>query len=72
MSMRANAQALGLQPSCLRWFLLTPYLKLYIIWQGVLAVLIRGGVDWRGTFYPLDELRQHMQPVSPWRKFRRE
>lgn len=72
MSMRANAQALGLQPSCLRWFLLTPYLKLYIIWQGVLAVLIRGGVNWRGTFYPLDELRRHMQPVSPWRKFRRE
>ena len=72
LSLLASVRALGLQPSCLRWFLLTPYLKLYIIWQGVLAVLIRGGVNWRGTFYPLDELRRHMQPVSPWRKFRRE
>lgn len=72
LSLLYSVRALGLQPSCLRWFLLTPYLKLYIIWQGVLAVLIRGGVNWRGTFYPLNELRRHMQPVSPWRKFRRE
>ncbi|WP_417911176.1 glycosyltransferase [Candidatus Electronema sp. PJ] len=71
-SLLVVTRSLGIKPTCLRWFLLTPYLKLYIIWQGVLAVLIKGGIDWRGTFYPLDELKQNMVPVTPWRKMRKE
>lgn len=71
LSLRAAAHSLGVNTSCLRWFLLTPYLKLYILWQGVLAVLIKGGIDWRGTFYPLNELKRNMIPVSPWSKMKR-
>lgn len=72
LSLWISIRSLGLNPACLRWFLLTPYLKLYLIWQGAWAVLNKGGIDWRGTFYPLDELRRHMVPVSPWSKFRRD
>ena len=71
LAMRSTARSLGVNPACLRWFLLTPYLKLFIVWQGVLSVLLRGGIDWRGTFYPLDELKRHMVPVSPWRKLQK-
>lgn len=68
LSLRCTAQALGLDTSCLRWFILTPYLKLYILWQGVLTVLLQGGIDWRGTFYSLEELKRHRVSVSPWQK----
>ncbi|MCI5147747.1 MAG: hypothetical protein D3923_19970, partial [Candidatus Electrothrix sp. AR3] len=54
--------------SSLRWFLLTPYIKLYMFWRASLATLFQGGIDWRGTFYPLDELKRHMVPVWPWKK----
>jgi hypothetical protein len=70
LAMRSAARSLGVHPACLIWFPLTPYLKLHIIWQGVLTVLLRRGIDWRGTFYPLDELQRNMVPVAPWRKFR--
>jgi len=70
LAMRSSARSLGVNPACLIWFLLTPYLKMLIIWQGVLAVLLRRGIDWRGTFYALDELKRNMVPVAPWRKFR--
>jgi hypothetical protein len=30
---------------------------LYILWRAMLVTLVKGGVHWRGTFYPLDELR---------------
>lgn len=66
LALHSVARSLGVHPSCLLWFPLTPYLKLYIIWQGVLTVLIRGGIDWRGTFYPLDTLKRNRVPVSPW------
>ena len=62
------ARSFGIGLGCLRWFLLTPYIKLYIIWQATLFTLIRGGIEWRGTFYSLDELKQHMVPVSPLTK----
>ena len=62
------ARALGVPLSCLRWFLLTPYVKLYMMWQAVFVTLFRGGIEWRGTFYPLDELKQNMVPLWPWHK----
>jgi glycosyltransferase involved in cell wall biosynthesis len=40
------------------WFPLTPYIRLYMSWQAVLATILRGGIVWRGTFYPLAELKK--------------
>ena len=45
------------------YFLLHPIssaLFVYIILRSMTLTLIRGGVVWRGTFYPLDELRKGM------------
>ena len=30
---------------------------LVLLWRASILTLLRGGIDWRGTFYPLDELR---------------
>jgi hypothetical protein len=64
------ARIFGIPLSCLSWFLLTPYIKLYMMWQAVLVTLFRGGIEWRGTFYQLDELKQNMVPLWPWDKLR--
>ncbi|HBI15854.1 MAG TPA: glycosyl transferase [Desulfobulbaceae bacterium] len=42
--------------------LLTPYLNIYIILRGMLTTLTHGGIDWRGTHYPLAALRKN-QPI---------
>ena len=41
------------------WFLLTPYIRLYMTWQAVLTTIYQGGIVWRGTFYPLAELKKN-------------
>ena len=28
-------------------------------WKAVLLTLITGGIDWRGTFYPLKDLKEN-------------
>lgn len=61
-------RAFALPTACLRWFLVVPYLKLWIIGRAVITTLIQGGIDWRGTFYSLKELKQNMMPIMPWRK----
>lgn len=33
--------------------------EVYIWWRSCLLVLRRGGVEWRGTFYPIRALKQH-------------
>ena len=38
--------------------LLTPYLNIYIILRGMLTTLAHDGIDWRGTHYPLANLRK--------------
>ncbi len=32
---------------------------LYILWKATLRTLINGGIDWRGTFYSLDDLKKN-------------
>ena len=50
----------------LYWFPVTPYIKLFIVWRATVLTLLRDGIDWRGTFYSLDELRAHKISVLPW------
>jgi hypothetical protein len=38
-------------------------LVLYAMLRSTLVTLLRGGVVWRGTFYPLDELRRNAGPL---------
>ena len=45
-----------------RWCLLhwpaIGLISLFIIWQGVILTLVRGGIDWRGTRYRLADLKR--------------
>jgi hypothetical protein len=43
------------------WFPAASVLMLYILLRSMFVVLFRGGVTWRGTFYPLRELRQYQR-----------
>ncbi|MHB8788330.1 MAG: glycosyltransferase family 2 protein [Desulfobulbaceae bacterium] len=52
---RLTGSSLGTVP----FALLTPYLNIYIILRGMLTTLAKGGIDWRGTHYPLAALRQN-------------
>jgi hypothetical protein len=36
---------------------------LYAMVRSMVLTLVRGGVVWRGTFYPLRELREHVGPL---------
>lgn len=40
------------------WFPLTPYIRIYMTWKAVLTTIFSGGIVWRGTFYPLKELKE--------------
>jgi hypothetical protein len=39
-------------------FPITTLLFVFIIWRSMLVTLRQGGVEWRGTHYPLDQLRR--------------
>lgn len=52
---------------CLLWFPLTPVLMLAVLWRAVLLTLRRGGIAWRGTFYPLAALRAARRASATWR-----
>jgi glycosyltransferase involved in cell wall biosynthesis len=43
------------------WFPAASAWMLYILLRSMFVVLVRGGVTWRGTFYPLRELRQYQR-----------
>ena len=38
--------------------LFTPYITLYIIVRAAVTTLVRGGIEWRGTVYSLDEMKK--------------
>lgn len=49
----------GIHPLHVIWFPLTPYIRLYMTWKACLSTLAAGGITWRDTFYPLEELKKN-------------
>jgi glycosyltransferase involved in cell wall biosynthesis len=47
-------------------------LLIYALVRSTVLTLWQGGVIWRGTFYPLSELRKHAMPVMPRRPSMRD
>ena len=39
------------------WSLVTPYINIYIIVKATITTILNKGITWRGTHYPLDELK---------------
>ncbi len=39
--------------------LLTPYINIFIIVKGMLKTFVNDGINWRGTHYPLDRLKEN-------------
>jgi glycosyltransferase involved in cell wall biosynthesis len=53
-------------PRTMLWLLMFPaaaLLFVYAMMRSTVLTLVRGGVVWRGTFYPLRELREHAGPL---------
>jgi glycosyltransferase involved in cell wall biosynthesis len=51
--------------------LLAPFaaaLFIYALLRSMVVTVAQGGVRWRGTFYPLAELRRHSTPIIPRRR----
>ena len=53
----------GISPLYAVTFPIAATLVLYSMVRSMVVTLRRGGVDWRGTFYSLAELREHMDPA---------
>ncbi len=55
-----------------RWsglvFPITALLFIYISWKAALRTLREDGIRWRGTHYPLAELRANAVPARGWRR----
>jgi len=39
--------------------LLSPYVNIYLVLKGVAITIVHNGIEWRGTFYSLDELKNN-------------
>ena len=39
------------------WALVTPYINIYIVAKAAITTMLNKGITWRGTYYPLDELK---------------
>jgi hypothetical protein len=48
----------GVEKQAIAWLLITPFFLLYIILRAAMAALAQGGISWRGSFYPMQELRK--------------
>lgn len=60
-----GTRKLGVSPWCAPATLLTPYISIYIILRAAWSNHRDGGIYWRGTFYPLQELQKN-ETVLPW------
>ncbi len=66
LSFSKSRACMGLKsPSCL-WSLLTPYIIVFIIAKSAFTTLLNKGIYWRGTYYPLEQLKM-AEPILTWR-----
>ncbi len=54
----------GVEKRALPWLLATPFIMLYIILRATTLALVKGGISWRGSFYPMQQLRQQEWVLS--------
>jgi GT2 family glycosyltransferase len=59
MLYRAQRRMTGVAPSHAIFFLPMSVVMLYAFLRSMVLAVVRGGIRWRGTFYPLAELRRH-------------
>lgn len=57
-SFSQGTKTIGNQSSLSLWPLLTPYINIYIILKATITTIKNKGITWRGTFYPLAELKK--------------
>lgn len=50
----------------LPWSLVTPYINIFIMIKATVTTLKNKGIDWRGTHYPLEQLRDNMPILQPF------
>jgi len=60
LSFLQGFRQLGLSPWYAGWSLVTPYLNIYISVKSAALTLVNDGIDWRGTHYPLAELKKYV------------
>ena len=54
----------GVEKRALLWLLVTPFVMLYIILRATTLALAKGGISWRGSFYPMRSLRKQEWVLS--------
>jgi len=64
ISMRANRKLNGLSSLLSLLFAPCVLVVVWAFWRSMVLTLIRGGVAWRGTLYPIAELRKHRVPFT--------
>jgi glycosyltransferase involved in cell wall biosynthesis len=63
LSFASGFRTLGKNPLFAFWSLVTPYLNFYITVKATVITLRNQGIFWRGTHYPLDELKGGSQKL---------
>lgn len=54
----------GIEKRALLWLPVTPFVMLYIIIKAAWVTQAQGGISWRGSFYPLSELKKEEWVLS--------
>lgn len=57
LSFADGARRASVSPLNAFWSMVSGYFVIYMTLRAVLITLVRQGIDWRGTFYPLAELK---------------